>query len=371
MLNGGAGRAVGGGGRVFATENYGEAWEPVDTGTLLDLYSLDFTSGTGGFAVGDSGRVLITLDGENWFVKDTGYPGALLTVDFVSGLTGWAAGENEVLIRTDNAGFNWALQTHPISGAITGLSAVNECTAYICGSAGQAAVTRDGTDWSVLTTGVSRGLNCMDFSDPLTGWIAGDNGTILYTSDGGESWNVQDCPGSPDLTGISFFDCLHGFAVGKEGTALYTDNGGVSWQLLPVPGYEECSFTGVSTYSQTAAWAVSEKGTLLLGDFYSGADQGCPPRNPILRVTRNPVPSGSPIRAEISLPAGRSPEVALYDIRGRRIASPGNARWTEGLNSISIPATDSGGAPLPPGVYFLHCICEGAAETEPVVLLGR
>ncbi len=370
-LNGAMGWAVGGGGRLLATENFGETWELFDTGTTADLHSVDFVSSSRGWAAGDSGRVLITLDGENWSEKNTGHTGALLAVDFADGLTGWAAGEDAVLIRTDNAGFNWAEQTHPLSGAINGLSAVNDCTAYICGASGQAAVTRDGTSWSLLATGVSEDLNCVDFFGPQRGWIAGENGTILCTSDGGESWTAQDCPVNSNLTGVSFFDAFHGFAVGNAGTALFTSDGGGTWQQLPVPSYEECSFTGVSSYSQTAAWAVSEKGTLLLGDFYSGAPQDELSPAPMLRVTVNPVPTGGVISAEISYPAGQPYEVSLYDTCGRRVQFTEDPGLTGELNTLYLPATFSGGAPLPPGVYFLRCVSGDIDKTEPVVLLGR
>ena len=59
------------------------------------------------------------------------------------------------------------------------------------------------------------------------GWIVGDNGTILYTADGGQIWNYQLAPTNARLEAVCFTSDNDGWAVGANGTILYTDSAGI------------------------------------------------------------------------------------------------------------------------------------------------
>lgn len=61
------------------------------------------------------------------------------------------------------------------------------------------------------------------------GWVVGDNGTILKTNNGGESWDPLNSGVSDHLKGVFFLDAEHGYACGEAGTILYTEDGGQSW----------------------------------------------------------------------------------------------------------------------------------------------
>ena len=69
------------------------------------------------------------------------------------------------------------------------------------------------------------------FIDSLTGYIAGDHGTILYTSNGGRNWSVDTSGTTQTLTSVFFTDSTTGYAVGLNGTILKTTNGGRNWIL--------------------------------------------------------------------------------------------------------------------------------------------
>lgn len=78
-------------------------------------------------------------------------------------------------------------------------------------------------------------LNKITFIDSFHGWILGDSGTILHTSDGGSTWEIQYY-----LTGVSFgdicmIDSLTGWLVGHgpdtSGYILKTTDGGNNWIL--------------------------------------------------------------------------------------------------------------------------------------------
>jgi photosystem II stability/assembly factor-like uncharacterized protein len=72
-------------------------------------------------------------------------------------------------------------------------------------------------------------LNAIYFTSPDVGWIAGELGTIINTTDGGINWNIQECGTSEDLTSVYFASSTVGWAVGKNGIILNTTDGGINW----------------------------------------------------------------------------------------------------------------------------------------------
>ena len=93
--------------------------------------------------------------------------------------------------------------------------------------------------WQEVTTSAPNALWDVDFVNNNIGWVVGDVGTILYTSNGGASWTAQISRTTQDLIGIHFFTESNGIAVGPSGTVLETTDGGVTWakQSFPTTGY--------------------------------------------------------------------------------------------------------------------------------------
>jgi photosystem II stability/assembly factor-like uncharacterized protein/tetratricopeptide (TPR) repeat protein len=84
-------------------------------------------------------------------------------------------------------------------------------------------------EWTVLESSVTEDLYAVYFTDPFNGWAAGDNGTLLHTSDGGETWTRQQSRTTDDLLTLSFFDEYYGWAGGKNSTVIHTSDGGNRW----------------------------------------------------------------------------------------------------------------------------------------------
>ena len=82
-------------------------------------------------------------------------------------------------------------------------------------------------------------VNAVAFPTATTGFLVGAQGTILATTDGGQTWAPQEAPTSVDLYGVFFLpDGLTGWAVGDAGTILHTANGGASWTAQGSPTTE-------------------------------------------------------------------------------------------------------------------------------------
>ena len=88
--------------------------------------------------------------------------------------------------------------------------------------------TNGGGAWTVANTGSTRHLRALARS-ANTGWAVGDGGTILRTSNAGAAWTAQASGTLQTLRGVAAFDAQHAWAVGDGGLALRTEDGGTTW----------------------------------------------------------------------------------------------------------------------------------------------
>ncbi|MGA2296104.1 MAG: PKD domain-containing protein [FCB group bacterium] len=70
--------------------------------------------------------------------------------------------------------------------------------------------------------------NKIFFINDKIGWIAGDSGRILHTTDAGKHWYKQRTNTTEGFTSIWFIDSLRGWIGTGESSIFYTSNGGVT-----------------------------------------------------------------------------------------------------------------------------------------------
>jgi photosystem II stability/assembly factor-like uncharacterized protein len=92
------------------------------------------------------------------------------------------------------------------------------------------------------------------FVDDQEGWAVGDDGLILHTIDGGQTWERQMSGTQANLRQVQFVSPFVGFAVGEEawpelplsvGVVLGTRDGGANWRILSertMPGLYQVHF---------------------------------------------------------------------------------------------------------------------------------
>jgi photosystem II stability/assembly factor-like uncharacterized protein len=90
--------------------------------------------------------------------------------------------------------------------------------------------------WEKIDSPTSTLLNSLSFIDSINGWVSGDSGLIIHTTDGGKNWETQYTNDSLNIVNIFFLDEHYGWASGFStyyepyGTFLLkTTNGGVDW----------------------------------------------------------------------------------------------------------------------------------------------
>jgi len=92
-----------------------------------------------------------------------------------------------------------------------------------------------------LQSPVNTTLRKLSFVDSLTGWASGDAGIIIRTTDGGNSWEIQNSNVQTFITDVFFLDKNFGWATTIEdvfpfnSVILNTTNGGESWSTNYFP----------------------------------------------------------------------------------------------------------------------------------------
>ena len=118
--------------------------------------------------------------------------------------------------------------------------------------------TDGGNSWTIQQSGTSLDLWGVSFSDASNGTAVGAGGMILRTTDGGEHWNIQASGTVEELRDVSFADANNGTAVGFGGLILHTTDGGSTW--VPQASGTLDTLFGVSLIDANTGTAVG--GTL-------------------------------------------------------------------------------------------------------------
>jgi len=106
--------------------------------------------------------------------------------------------------------------------------------------------------WSAATSGTTNNLNGAYLLDSGVGFVVGDAGTIVKTTNAGMTWSPLTSGTTNALHDVYFFDATQGVAVGEQGLILRTTDGGAGWQGV-TSGVKDTlravSFSGVNGIS--------------------------------------------------------------------------------------------------------------------------
>ena len=95
----------------------------------------------------------------------------------------------------------------------------------------------------------------VDFIDSLNGWITGNRGVIIHTSDGGNHWIQQESGINFTINKIKFASLQMGWAVADSGKILHSSDGGNTW-LIQSSGNRYWNMKYISAIDEFSAWAV-------------------------------------------------------------------------------------------------------------------
>ncbi len=266
---------------ILKSVDGGVSWEAIQIFKAIDfqLGEIEFENLTTGCLVSSLGTILNTTDGGyTWERKNKTVTSALLQgVDFIDPEYGVIAGSdddlndcNAVIFNTGDGGENWSIILCDSNFYFIDVDAVNRNTtlglaksftyydkSYVY------RTTDNGSNWdlSVFDTLNLQSIQTVGSKVWAVGSTANYDPAILFSSDAGGTWNSQtniNVAGT-GLTEVCFTDELTGFAVGNNGIVLKTTNGGETWSVCwgnldPNGFWRFYNLTSVYFINNTTGW---------------------------------------------------------------------------------------------------------------------
>ena len=160
---------------------------------------------------------------------------------------------------------SWALQDSPTSVTLRAVSAYDQQNVWAVGGddAGTIVRTTDGGQtWIKLTSAAPRALTAVQFVSETEGWVGGEAGLIWHTTDGGFSWEIQSSPTGSNMTGIEMINNQTGWFTTRGGSILHTIDGGQNWiRQDAVP--RTAGMLGISAVNPLEVWAAGNAGQIV------------------------------------------------------------------------------------------------------------
>ncbi|MCB9068054.1 MAG: T9SS type A sorting domain-containing protein [Calditrichae bacterium] len=180
--------------------------------------------------------------------------------------------------------------------------------------------------------GSSFSLNSVCFITTLKGWIVGDNGSILSTTDGGSNWETQVSGTERDLQDIVFISDTTGWAIGNNGTILSTKSGGL-----------------VAIEDKLSSISMHPESFVLHGNF------------------PNPFNPSTTIRYELFKPANVL--LIIFDLLGNEIKTLVQSRQNAGEYNWVWDGTNGENMPVSSGVYIYQLSVDQHIESKKMLLV--
>lgn len=288
-------------------------------------------AGTRLVAVGERGTVLLSDDhGASW--RQTAVPVrvTLTAVRFVTDKLGWAAGHQGVILHTRDGGASWTKQLDGIRAAALIAAAAHGGSDERAKRSAQRFVD-DGPDKPFFD---------IEFADAKRGWAVGAYNLAFATADGGASWQPivtqLPNPSARHLYAVRASGAAQVVIAGEQGLLLKSADGGASFSALTSP--YKGSFFGL---------LAARSGTLiahgLRGNTFRSTDAG---------VRWDKVDTGVPvsISASTELPDGT---LALVSQTGELLTSRDDGRSFARAGAASQPLPASGVAATADGRWVL------------------
>jgi len=356
--------AVGDAGTILRSTDGGLSWTAAPSGTSADLVSVNL-GGSRFSASGTGGTVVVSFDAGATWIDRSITTGATLEVFSAASDVIWAASDDGTLYLSQNNGLDWEVRyDDPRFSWRGGEASTQNSPGCVVGDQGAILTASDGSDWHNVASGVSADLKGL--IGPY-GWaiIVGERGTILKSTDLGNTWSPRNSGTGADLEAAArgYGD----FAVGAHGTILKSTDAGETW--CPLQSGTAARLNGISG-SDLTLLAVGAGGTILRTSDGGGwcADPTAAPEaawsapSPLdLAVAPNPARARTQVvvRGQVS----GSIEVNLVDASGRLLrralrgggthGGPDTQGTRGGRVDLSAPVfnLDLGG--VPSGSYWI------------------
>ena len=180
-----------------------------------------------------------------------------------------AFGEDGIILGSQDGGLSWSpadvITSSDLSMSDSGFGSI-----LVASSGGTVIIKfESASQWADISFDVGeesiRGVSLIRNDSAVA---VGSNGSIWkYES---ETWSDYSVSGV-DLLDVSFLDSERGIAVGDEGAILFSEDGGITWDYRDSPSEASSSrIIDIEFYSDIRAYAITDNGgsEVLQGDLH-------------------------------------------------------------------------------------------------------
>ena len=402
-------------------------WEIIPSGTNTQLNSVFFYDYEVGFACGDSGIVIKSVDsGKTWSTSQTPVTNDLNDLYMFHRDTIMVVGDSGAIFFSDNGGISWSGNNYMEEDI---LSVSFSDGNGVCGCISQTILYCEYSGTSLTCMTVQSGFFGGGFwgahmLSPEIGFVAGENSIFQpllgWTTDSGINWDftafyLNNNEGR--ATGVDFTDINTGYISASvwngQGAIAKTTNGGSNWSStlftnplwdvdFPISGASQIGYavgsegTILKTYDAGSNWfqkqsgttlklnkvhfldldfgfAVGENGTILKtktgGEPVTNVDESTLTIIEFRLEQNYPNPFNPTTKIKFEIPGQARNDntlvtLKIYDILGSEIATLVNEVKTAGEYEIGLNATG-----VTSGIYFYTLTAGNFSATKKLVLL--
>ncbi len=192
---------------------------------------------TGGITYLTANTNVMKNSGSGWSTVYTGsYTGNIFFADANTGFVALSQTGLKGVLFTSNGGLNWTTYSTGSTKYIESVYLRPSGLGFVgCDSSLLLKTTNFGLNWSQITVPNNLRVQNINFANENTGWFLGTNrnspntGKLYVTNNGGASFQVMMSLMSFDVKGYSFVDAVNGYICGDSGKVLKTTNGGLTF----------------------------------------------------------------------------------------------------------------------------------------------
>ncbi|MFI8395833.1 WD40/YVTN/BNR-like repeat-containing protein [Pseudomonas sp. NPDC078863] len=229
--------AVGERGIVLLSDDNGATWRQASVPVSVSLTAVQFVDADHGWAVGHGAAVLMSADGgESWSLQLDGRRAAQLELDAARTEMANASDTDAAAVRVQNAE---RLIAEGADKPFLALTFTDARHGLIVGAYGLAFRTEDGgASWQSLIGQIDNPAGAHLYALAAHGaqwFIAGEQGYLARSNDGGHSFAALDSPYSGSFFAVQVRDDGTLLAAGLKGNAFVSRDNGSSFVPAPVP----------------------------------------------------------------------------------------------------------------------------------------
>ena len=222
-------------GIILSTVNGGTGWQIRKFGTF-NFNAIRMLNETRGFIAAESGFILTTNDGgESWRVEEYQDQPNFSAIAFYKE-QGIITGSRGIILRTVDGGMKWKIQLVVAAKRlnrfvnINNAFFVNENKIWLLGGDGMLLFSDDdGKKWTPKKFKEHSYYSVL-FFNPDEGIVGGDDGTVIRTGNGGESWEIKELP-TLRVNSLLYRDGRV-WAIGDAGTIMVSKDRGIKWETI-------------------------------------------------------------------------------------------------------------------------------------------